>query len=261
MCTARPGYQTMSFRKPLYKSTMHQIECNLIDILEVDRERCVVRVEPLATMGQVSATLAKIGWTIAIVPELDDLTVGGLVMGTGVESSSHIYGLFQHICESYELILADGSLVTCSRVDNPDLFYAVPWSYGTVGFLTSVEIKILPATKYVLRARLAFAQRPNRSIRIDSRVCFALCAFRYIRMEYEPVFGLDNICKRFNDASHDPQNHFVEGLQYGLDEAVLMTAVMVPDHEVDHRNVKAFMVYAGIFVRMLAHCHRCLSAD
>lgn len=59
-------------------------------------------------------------------------------------------------------------------------------------------------------------------------------------MEYESVFGLDNICKRFNDASHDQQNHFVEGLQYGLDEAVLMTAVMVPDHEVDHRNVNGF---------------------
>ena len=29
------------------------------------------------------------------VVELDDLTVGGLVMGTGIETSSHIYGLFQ----------------------------------------------------------------------------------------------------------------------------------------------------------------------
>jgi delta24-sterol reductase len=37
-------------------------------------------------------------------------------MGTGVESSSHKYGLFQHICVSYELVLADGSLVTCSKV-------------------------------------------------------------------------------------------------------------------------------------------------
>lgn len=147
MCTARPGYQTMSFRKPLYKSKMHQIECNLIDILEIDCENRFVRVEPLATMGQVSITLSKIGWTIAIVPELDDLTVGGLVMGTGVESSSHIYGLFQHICLSFELILADGSLIECSSEKNADIFYAIPWSHGTLGFLTAVKIKILPATK------------------------------------------------------------------------------------------------------------------
>lgn len=132
MCTARPGYQTMSFRKPMYKSNMFQVECNLIDILEVDRERRIVRVEPMVSMGQLSATLLKIGWTIAIVPELEDLTVGGLVMGTGVESSSHIYGLFQHICVSYELVLSDGSVVKCSSNENSDLFYAIPWSYGKI---------------------------------------------------------------------------------------------------------------------------------
>lgn len=37
-------------------------------------------------------------------------------MGTGIESSSHIYGLFQHTCMAYELVLADGSLVRCSPV-------------------------------------------------------------------------------------------------------------------------------------------------
>lgn len=139
----------MSFRKPMYKKTMTQIKCNLIDILEINKEKQTVRCEPMANMGQVSATLAKLGWTIAIVPELDDLTVGGLVMGTGVESSSHIYGLFQHICVSYEIVLADGSVVTCSRDNNSDLFFAIPWSYGTLGFLTAVEIKILPATRQV----------------------------------------------------------------------------------------------------------------
>ena len=46
-------------------------------------------------MGQLSRTLNHIGWTIPILPELDDLTVGGLVMGTGIETSSHKYGLFQ----------------------------------------------------------------------------------------------------------------------------------------------------------------------
>lgn len=58
-------------------------------------------------------------------------------------------------------------------------------------------------------------------------------------MLYEPVYGLDNICKRFSDRSHNTNNHFVEGLQYTLNEAVIMTAVMVPDHEVDFMKVNA----------------------
>jgi len=38
-------------------------------------------------------------------------------MGTGIETTSHKYGLFQHICVSFELVLADGSAIKCSKVD------------------------------------------------------------------------------------------------------------------------------------------------
>ena len=84
------------------------------------------------------------GWIVPIVPEIGDLTVGGLVMGGGIESTSHKYGLWQNICLKYELVLADGSITTCTRDDNSDLFYAIPWSYGTLGFLTAVDIMIIP---------------------------------------------------------------------------------------------------------------------
>ena len=66
----------VSLRVGKYKKTMRNINVNLIDILEVNESRKVVRVEPLATMGQVTSTLAPLGWTLPIVPELDDLTVG-----------------------------------------------------------------------------------------------------------------------------------------------------------------------------------------
>lgn len=40
-----------------------------------------------------------------------------MVNGCGIESSSHKYGLFQHVCEGYDIVLADGSLVHASRVN------------------------------------------------------------------------------------------------------------------------------------------------
>ena len=76
MCTARPGWMATSLRAGKYKSTLRNIHVDLMDVLDVDMERKVVRVEPLATMGQVTATLIPMGWTLPIVPELDDLTVG-----------------------------------------------------------------------------------------------------------------------------------------------------------------------------------------
>ena len=41
-------------------------------------------------------------------------------------------------------MLADGSVVECSATSDPDLFYAVPWSYGTIGFLARYEEAFYP---------------------------------------------------------------------------------------------------------------------
>ncbi|CAL8134552.1 unnamed protein product [Orchesella dallaii] len=201
MCTARPGWQVMSFRIPKYKKTFFNVKVNLVDILDIDVDRQVVKIEPLATMGQLTATLEPLGWSLPVLPELDDLTVGGLVMGTGIETSSHKHGLFQHICVSYELVLADGQVVTCSKDQNPDLFYSVPWSYGTLGFLTAVEIKIVPAN-------------------------------RFVKMEYFPVHSMEHAVETFQKQTlREDGNQFVEAVMFNRDQWVVMVGNMVTSAE------------------------------
>ncbi|KAG0716847.1 Delta(24)-sterol reductase [Chionoecetes opilio] len=206
MCTARPGWQTISFREGAYKKTCHKVAINLVDVLRIDTKTQTVWCEPLVTMGQLTHTLVELGWTIPVVPEMDDLTVGGLVMGTGIETSSHKHGLFQHICLSYELVLADGSLVTCSKDENPDLFYSVPWSYGTLGFLTAVEMKIVAAQ-------------------------------RFVKVEYKPCNSLENLVSTFRAETWKAEgNQFVEGLLYSLQSGVVMTANMCNTAEIGKIN-------------------------
>ncbi|XP_033219079.1 delta(24)-sterol reductase-like [Belonocnema kinseyi] len=206
MCTARPSWQTMSFRQGTYKSSMFNININLVDVLEVNVENKYVQVEPLVTMGQLSATLDRLGWTIPVTPELDDLTVGGLVMGTGIESSSHKFGLFQHICRAFEIVLCDGSVVKCSKENDSDLFYAIPWSHGTLGFLVSVEIDIISAQKF-------------------------------IELEYQPVTSLTEAVDVFKRQTFAKENNqFVEGLMFSKEKGVIMTGNMVSKVEEDLVN-------------------------
>lgn len=108
LCTARPGWQAMSLRAGRYKSTYRNININLYDVLEINEAKQTCRVEPMCSMGKLTHALLPKGWTIPVIPELDDLTVGGLVAGVGIETSSHKYGLFQHICLAFEVVLADG---------------------------------------------------------------------------------------------------------------------------------------------------------
>lgn len=108
LCTARPGWQAMSLRAGRYKSSYRNININLYDVLEINEAKQTCRVEPMCSMGKLTHALLPKGWTIPVIPELDDLTVGGLVAGVGIETSSHKYGLFQHICLAFEVVLADG---------------------------------------------------------------------------------------------------------------------------------------------------------
>lgn len=57
---------------------------------------------------------------------------------------------FQEAVESYDVVLADGSLVHVTR-DNEysDLFQCLPWSHGTLGFLVAVELNIVPVKPYI----------------------------------------------------------------------------------------------------------------
>lgn len=196
MVTGRPGMFTMSQKIGEFKADCHKIQIDLIDILHIDTKKQTVLVEPGANMGQITRALIPMGWTLAITPELDDLTVGGLLMGFGVESSSHKYGLFQDICSSYEVVLADGSLVTATATENVDLFRALPWSHGTLGFLTAAEIKIIPAKKFV-------------------------------ELNYKPFHNKKEMLKYLNKVSCGEgmaKPDFVEGLAFGDQEYVIMTA-------------------------------------
>lgn len=86
------------------------------------------------------------------------------------------------------------------QTENSDLFYAVPWSCGTLGFLVAAEIKMIPAKKYV-------------------------------KIHYQPVRGLQKICERFAEESKKKENSFVEGIVYSLEEAVIMTGVLTDEAE------------------------------
>merc|ERR1719408_722511 len=103
----------------------------------------------MVNMGQLSHFLIPQGLTIPVLPEMDDLTVGGLLMGVGIETSSHKYGLFNNTVVAAELVLSDGSLVKCSRTENRELFDALPWSYGTLGLLVAVKLQLVPCKPFV----------------------------------------------------------------------------------------------------------------
>lgn len=109
----------------------------------------IVDVEGMTPMETLARETLKKGFVPQVTIELKTITVGGAVSGIALESSSFKYGLFHESVQEMEVLLPTGEVVICSRDKNSDLFYALPNSYGTLGYILRLKIKLIKAKKYV----------------------------------------------------------------------------------------------------------------
>ena len=120
-------------------------------------------------------------------------------------------GLYQEAVAAYEVVLGDGSLVRATR-DNEysDLYYCLPWSHGTLGFLVALELQIVP-----VKVSFLFIVNPDSELWFDwVKVAISLqptaisISFnplffyqQYVRMEYIPVVGKKEYCDKIRELS------------------------------------------------------------
>lgn len=192
LVTARPTWKTMSNRKSNFKDDCVQIPLNLKDILHLDKENLTITVEPMVTMADITRFLVPKGYALAVQVEMDDLTVGGLCMGVGIETSSHRYGFLFETISAYEIVTATGEIIKATADNHAELFHTLPWSHGTLGFLVGVTLQIIPIKKYV-------------------------------KVDYLPFHNLKELTQEFEALSKAKDGPtYLEGLMFSEQEGVIM---------------------------------------
>ncbi|AOR31661.1 FAD-linked oxidoreductase [Streptomyces fodineus] len=122
----------------------------LTGIRNIDRNAMTVTVEAGTPLKRLNAALAREGLSLTNMGDIMEQTVSGATStgthGTGRESASiaaQITGL--------ELVTADGSVLTCSEKENPEVFAAARIGLGALGVVTAITFAVEPL--FLLTAR------------------------------------------------------------------------------------------------------------
>jgi len=127
-------------------------------VIKIDKKKLIADVEGMITYENLVKETLKVGLMPMVVPELKTITIGGAVSGVGIESSSFKYGLVHETITEIEVIIGDGSIVV-STPDNKykDLFYGFPNSYGTLGYILRLKVRLIPVKRYVRLEHIKFS--------------------------------------------------------------------------------------------------------
>jgi len=109
-----------------------------------------VEVEGMTPYADLTRECLKHGVMPTVVPQLKSITIGGAVTGIGIESSSFRYGLVHETIQEMEVLLGDGTALTCTP-DNEhrDLFFGFPNSFGSLGYALKLKVKVVPVKPFV----------------------------------------------------------------------------------------------------------------
>ena len=144
--TNRKGH---NYRDLKFKKNQTRINTNHLNtVLEVGDD--FIDCESAVTIGKVNRTTISKKRIVPSLPEGDNFTVGGCLAGLGLGSSSYTYGFFSDNVIDFDIVLGSGEIIkNVSRTKNSDLYYGIPGTYGTMGIITRVKVKLIPCEKYV----------------------------------------------------------------------------------------------------------------
>jgi L-gulono-1,4-lactone dehydrogenase len=109
-------------------------------VTAADTRTGLVAVRSGTTLRALSAALAEIGLALANLGDIDAQTIAG-ALSTGTHGTGARLGGLATQVEALDLILADGSLVTCSAAERPELFAAARVGLGALGVITAATLR------------------------------------------------------------------------------------------------------------------------
>lgn len=91
-------------------------------------------------LSEIIDAFVKRGWFLKVTPGTKLITVGGAIASDVHGKNHHVEGCFSECVREFRIMLADGSMVNCSREENPELFHATCGGQGLTGIILDAKL-------------------------------------------------------------------------------------------------------------------------
>jgi len=120
-------------------------------ILNFNPETGIAECEAGVLLSDLLKIVVPAGWFFHVTPGIKFITVGGAI-ASDVHGKNHpAKGCFSNWLISFELMTAEGQILTCSRTENTDLFWQTCGGMGWTGIVLSAKFQLMKITSAQMR--------------------------------------------------------------------------------------------------------------
>jgi len=113
-------------------------------LLDFDASGGRVRCGAGVSLAGLLEVFVPRGWFLPVTPGTKFVTVGGAIGSDVHGKNHHVQGCFSEYVECFDLVVASGDILTCSRSENPDLFHATCGGMGLTGIIVEATLQLMP---------------------------------------------------------------------------------------------------------------------
>jgi FAD/FMN-containing dehydrogenase len=139
--------------------------------IEPDTARKVYRVSAGARWRDVIRALDPVGFSPAVTQSNHDFSVGG-TLGVNAHGWPVPFGPFGATLRGFRMMLADGSVLSCSATENAELFRLAVGGYGLFGIVIDAELAMVENVSLIPRSQ---------------RIAADAIAARFVELAHEPM--------------------------------------------------------------------------
>jgi FAD/FMN-containing dehydrogenase len=115
-----------------------------------DQDQGILQCQAGVLLSEILDVIVPRGWFLPVTPGTKLITVGGAIASNVHGKSQHKAGNFSDHLLDIDLMLSDGSLVTCSPTENADLFWMTCGGMGLTGVIVKATMRLIPIeTAYI----------------------------------------------------------------------------------------------------------------